>query len=62
VELRGVLAALPTGERSLFSRTRLVHGAPLFVIDDVSLTAIEDHLCLRLPRDIHHHSQSSFAV
>jgi hypothetical protein len=34
-ELRGLLAALPTGEGSLFSRTRLVHGARLFIIDDV---------------------------
>jgi hypothetical protein len=35
VALRGILATLPTGEGSLFSRTRLVHGARLFVIDDV---------------------------
>ena len=34
-QLRGILAALPTGEGSLFSRTRLVHGARLFVMDDV---------------------------
>ena len=34
-ELRGILAALPIGEGTLFSRTRLVHGARLFIIDDV---------------------------
>lgn len=47
VELRGVLAALPTGEGSLFSRTRLVHGARLFVIDDVVYNGYpsrEEHL------------------
>src|SRR5271155_4894554 len=47
VELRGVLAALRTGVGSLFSRTRLVHGARLFVIDDVVYNghpSREDHL------------------
>ncbi len=46
-ELRGVLAALPNGRESLFSRTGLVHGARLFIVDDVVYNgepAREEHL------------------
>jgi len=35
VALRKLLAELPLGRGSLFSRTGLVHGARLFIIDDV---------------------------
>jgi hypothetical protein len=47
VELRGVLAALPTGEDRCFRAPRLVYGARLFVIDDVVYNghpSREDHL------------------
>jgi hypothetical protein len=46
-ELRGILASLPNGAGSMFSRTGLVHGARLFVIDDVIYNghpSREDHL------------------
>ena len=34
-ELRGALTALPFGAGSLFARTGLVHGARMFILDDV---------------------------
>lgn len=45
--LRGLLADLPIGEGSLFSRTRRVHGARFFVIDDAIYNghpSVEEHL------------------
>jgi hypothetical protein len=46
-ELRGILTRLPSGQGSLFSKTGLVHGARLFIVDDViynGMPAREEHL------------------